>query len=83
MDPSGRNAGLAETGEQTTKERGNLGSIQRGGMGVGAKTYSTCPDTQGQGSHYPPPASTPVNLILTNNVRRGRGGSGEDNISGK
>lgn len=59
--------------------------------GVGAETYSTCPETQDHGSHYPSAAPTSVNLIQENNAGQGRvagGASGvkggsEDNISGK
>lgn len=46
-----------------------------GGWGAGAETHSTCPETQGQGSHYPLPAPASMNLILKNNkrVREGEG----------
>lgn len=73
---------LRETGDQTDKDRRNLGSIQRlQRLGAGAETHSTCPETHGQGSHYPPPALTSMNLILKNNVRRGeRGGRGDERI---
>lgn len=33
------------------------------GLGAGAEAHSTCPETQGQGSHYPPPAPNSMNLI--------------------
>lgn len=78
-----------ETGEQTTKGRRKSGSYSErlyGGRGQGPKTIQLPPKTQGQGSHRPPSAPTSVNLILMNNVKRGKGrrkrtarAHGEDN----
>lgn len=89
MDLSGCRAGLQKPETRLIK-RGRIWVLFREplwGLGAGAETYSTCPETQGQESHYPPPAPTFMNLILENNVEQGRQsrvkGGQEDNISGK
>lgn len=69
----GSNAALQKLETSTLKKEGIWVLFREAvwGLGAGAKTHSTCPETQGRGSHYPPPASTSVNLILKNNVRIG------------
>lgn len=78
---SGSRAGLKKLETRLIKREGIRVLFREsvGGWGAGAKTHSTCPETQGQGSHYPLPALASMNLILKNKkrVREGEGVSVE------